>query len=80
MVGSEGSLGLITAAAVRCPIKAQEKHLAFLAVDDFSKCIQLLKEARLFFRSSLSGFEVMDTNAQEATFKAYPGHAPRPFH
>lgn len=34
-VGSEGSLGVITEAALRCPIKAQAKHLAYLAVNNF---------------------------------------------
>lgn len=38
-----------------------------------------MKEARAYFRSSLSAFEFLDKNAQGATFRAFPEHAPRPF-
>ena len=39
MIGSEGTLGLITSAAITCPQIPGEKKLAMIAVDSFEKCV-----------------------------------------
>ena len=39
MIGSEGTLGIITAAALTCPVVPQEKRLAMIAVSSFDKCV-----------------------------------------
>ena len=38
-VGSEGTLGLITKAALKCPRAPLDQHLAMVAVDSFDKCV-----------------------------------------
>ena len=70
MIASEGTLGFITEAAVKCPVKAQSKHLVYLAVDSFDKSVHLLKKAREFFRGSLSAFELLDSCSQSVVYKA----------
>ena len=72
MIGSEGTLGLITAAALKCPVRPGEKQLALIAVDSFPKCVEMLRRAKKHFRDSLSAFEVMDKNSQTITFRAFP--------
>ena len=36
LVGSEGTLGIITAAAIHCPPRPAAVHVAYLAVADFA--------------------------------------------
>ena len=60
-IGSEGTLGVITEVALKCPQADPAKHLVLVAVPTFANCVQLLKEARLTFRDSLSAFELMDS-------------------
>ena len=38
-LGSEGTLGLITQAALTCPVISQERKLAMIAVDSFESCV-----------------------------------------
>lgn len=38
-VGSEGTLGIITEAAITCPIIPHQRYLAAVTVNDFSKCV-----------------------------------------
>lgn len=79
-VGSEGTLGIVTQAALRCPLQAQQKHLAYLAVSDFDKCVDILKMAKRMLGDSLSAFEVLDQTSQNVTFKAFPDQSPaKPF-
>lgn len=46
MIGSEGTLGIITKAAIKCPTEDPPKHLVMLAVPTFSNCVEILKHAR----------------------------------
>lgn len=41
-IGSEGTLGLITQAAISCPVISLERTLAVLAVDSFDDCVKIL--------------------------------------
>lgn len=70
MIGSEGTLGIITAAALTCPSIPAQKHLAMVAVDSFEKCVTMLREAKGFFKNGLTAFEVMDRNSSLITFRA----------
>ena len=45
-IGSEGTLGIITEAALTTPIIPFEKHLAMIAVDSFPKCVEILRLAK----------------------------------
>ena len=59
-IGSEGTLGIITGAALTCPLIPFEKHLAMVAVDSFPKCVEILRQAKLNFHDSLSALEFMN--------------------
>ena len=79
LIGSEGSLGIITGGAIKCPIICNQKHLAMITVDSFKKCVELLKQAKISFRGSLTAFEVMDRNSTMVTFDSPESKAPYPF-
>ncbi len=58
-IGSEGTLGIITAAVLRLFPRAGSVHTGLCAVDDYAAVIGLLKRARTGFGSQLTAFEVM---------------------
>jgi len=66
-VGSEGTLGVMTAAAVTCPIMSRDKHVALIALDTFENCVEVLRLAKSRLGSSLTAVECMDKNATSAT-------------
>ena len=59
-IGSEGTLGIITQAAITCPLIDAQKHLAMIAVKSFPDCVELLKLTKQTFKDNLSAFEFMD--------------------
>jgi FAD/FMN-containing dehydrogenase len=58
-IGSEGTLGIITAAVLRLFAKARSVCTGICAVDDYEGVIALLKQSRAGFGSQLTAFEVM---------------------
>jgi FAD/FMN-containing dehydrogenase len=58
-IGSEGTLGIITAVVLRLFAKARSVCTGICAVDDYDAVIGLLKQARAGFGSQLTAFEVM---------------------
>lgn len=70
-IGSEGTLGVITEAAINCPTMDPPKQLALLSVSSFDKCVELLKNSRLAFGDSLSAFEFIDIKCLEIMQKAF---------
>ncbi|XP_019618594.1 PREDICTED: D-2-hydroxyglutarate dehydrogenase, mitochondrial-like [Branchiostoma belcheri] len=60
-IGSEGTLGIVTAVSILCPRKPQSINLAILGVSDFQNCLKALKEARGMLGEILSAFEFMDS-------------------
>ncbi|MEP7243130.1 MAG: FAD-binding oxidoreductase [Gammaproteobacteria bacterium] len=58
-IGSEGTLGIITAAVLRLFPKARSVNTGLCAVADYDAVLQLLKSARAGFGPQLTAFEVM---------------------
>ena len=60
-IGSEGTLGFILEATLRCAPKPKKTHLLFLALDKLSSVLPLFQRMRKSFR--LSSFEFMTDSA-----------------
>ncbi|XP_053388422.1 D-2-hydroxyglutarate dehydrogenase, mitochondrial-like, partial [Mercenaria mercenaria] len=62
-IGSEGTLGIITKAAILCPQKPQAVNVAFLGVDSFSRVLEVFKETKKNLAEILSAFEFLDAES-----------------
>nr|CAB3236021.1 D-2-hydroxyglutarate dehydrogenase, mitochondrial-like [Phallusia mammillata] len=60
LIGSEGTLGIVTALAIQCVQKPLSTNLAFLGVESFSNVLSLLRGARRDLGEILSAVEFMD--------------------
>jgi FAD/FMN-containing dehydrogenase len=77
MIGSEGTLGIITAATMKLYPLPACRVTALAACADLPRCVQLLQLARERLGSALTGFEVMEAFALELVARHYP-QLPRP--
>ena len=77
MIGSEGTLGIITAATMKLHPLPAAQLTAFAACSDLAACVALLQLARQQLGASLTGFEVMGELALELVAKHFP-QLPRP--
>jgi FAD/FMN-containing dehydrogenase len=77
MIGSEGTLGIITAATMKLHPLPAAQLTAFAACNDLAACVMLLQLARQQLGASLTGFEVMGALALELVAKHFP-QLPRP--
>ncbi|MEP7243321.1 MAG: FAD-binding oxidoreductase [Gammaproteobacteria bacterium] len=58
-IGSEGTLGIVTAVVLRLFPKARSVCTGICALDDYAGILELLRRARLGFGAQLTAFEVM---------------------
>jgi FAD/FMN-containing dehydrogenase len=77
MIGSEGTLGIITAATMKLHPMPAAQLTAFAACRDLAGCVALLELARRHLDATLTGFEVMGADALTLVAKHFP-QLPRP--
>jgi FAD/FMN-containing dehydrogenase len=77
MIGSEGTLGIITAATLKLAPLPAATTTALAACADLAQCVALLKLARARLGAGLTGFEVMGRFALDLVARHFPA-LPRP--
>ncbi|XP_075214603.1 D-2-hydroxyglutaric acid dehydrogenase isoform X2 [Lycorma delicatula] len=68
-IGSEGTLGIVTKAALQCPPRPKSIILAFLGVEDFESVLSTLKLAKEQLSETLSSCELIDAPSLDAVNK-----------
>jgi FAD/FMN-containing dehydrogenase len=76
-VGSEGTLGIITAATLKLFPRPAATVTAFAALDSLAQCVELLGLARERLHAGLTGYEVMNRFSLDLVAKHFPA-LPRP--
>jgi FAD/FMN-containing dehydrogenase len=84
-LGSEGTLGIVTAACLKLFPKATQLETAFLAVESPERAVKLFGRARREMSDLLSAFELLPRQGIELALAAAPGQmdplaAPSPFY
>lgn len=64
-IGSEGTLGVITAVSILCPQKPQAVNVAFLGCQSFAKVLETFTTCRAMLGEILSAYEFMDEKCME---------------
>ncbi|XP_064929111.1 D-2-hydroxyglutarate dehydrogenase, mitochondrial isoform X2 [Columba livia] len=64
-IGSEGTLGVITAVSILCPQKPKAVNLAFLGCQSFAKVLETFTTCRAMLGEILSAYEFMDEKCME---------------
>ena len=84
LIGSEGTLGIITAAVLRLSPAVRERVTLWLAVDDPAAAVMLFQRFRGEFGELLSSFELLESWGVEAAVTHLgvprPVEAPHPWH
>jgi len=71
-IGSEGTLGIITAATLKLFPQPAARTTAFLALPGVEAAVALLKRSRSGFGAALTGFELMAESCLETVTRIYP--------
>lgn len=69
VIGSEGTLGIITKLAIACPPAPASENVAFLAVSSYEGVLKLFKEAKVQLGEILSAYEFLDQDCVEVLTK-----------
>ena len=72
-IGSEGTLGVITAAALRLVPRPRQRVVAWLAVSSPAAALSLLAAARDRLGERVSAFELISRNALDVVLRHIPG-------
>lgn len=72
MIGSEGTLGVITAATLKLYPRPVAQYTALLALHSLEAAVNLLNIARQGFDAGLTGFEIISRNCLEAVVECFP--------
>ncbi|XP_064643132.1 D-2-hydroxyglutarate dehydrogenase, mitochondrial-like isoform X2 [Lineus longissimus] len=79
-IGSEGTLGVITKAAILCPTKPKSTQVAFLGLPNFHNVIKTFKEAKGILAEVLSAYEFMDSQSMDVVRDRLGYKSPIPDH
>lgn len=71
-IGSEGTLGIITAASLKLYPLPVAQCTAMLTLASLEDAVKMLSLARAGFGASLTGFEVMRNNCLDGVIRCYP--------
>ncbi len=71
-VGSEGTLGIITAAVMSLQPRPKAERTAFISLASIENALLLLNAARKGFGMMLTSFEIISLNCLEAVTACYP--------
>ena len=71
-IGSEGTLGIITAACLKLYPLPVAQRTAMLALNSMEDAVAFLSRARAGFGASLTGFEVMEGHVLQGVVSLYP--------
>ncbi|KAL3861470.1 hypothetical protein ACJMK2_007504 [Sinanodonta woodiana] len=75
-IGSEGTLGIITKAAILCPQKPNAVNVAFLGCDSFNRVLDVFQKSKHMLGEILSAFEFMDAASMDVIQKNLKMHNP----
>ncbi|MFF7395552.1 FAD-binding oxidoreductase [Achromobacter sp. NPDC008082] len=71
-IGSEGTLGIITAATLKLFPRPVASCTALLTIDTIDHAVELLSRARTGFGAALTGFELMSGACLQAVVRLFP--------
>lgn len=75
-IGSEGTLGIITAACLKLYPATPTQHVALVAVHDAAACLHLFEQLDHRFGPQLTAFEVMSAASLEVVNQSFPNLCP----
>ncbi|BFZ53116.1 D-lactate ferricytochrome c oxidoreductase [Savitreella phatthalungensis] len=76
-IGSEGTIGVITAMSVLCPQRSSAVNVAFFGVESYEKVLEAFVKAKSHLSEILSAYEFMDGGTQ--AFVSRHSDLKRPF-
>lgn len=71
-IGSEGTLGIVTAVSILCPAAPQSTSVVYLAVPSFPAALSVLGQARTRLGELLSAFEFVDRASLDVVLTHLP--------
>ncbi|KAK8869896.1 hypothetical protein IAR55_000464 [Kwoniella newhampshirensis] len=65
-IGSEGSIGIVTAVSILCPRRPKSNNVALFSLPSYEACLKVFAETKSHLGEILSAFEMFDKTAYEA--------------
>ncbi|CAH0383943.1 unnamed protein product [Bemisia tabaci] len=75
-IGSEGTLGLVTKVAIKCPPKPKAVNVAFIGLESFENILSVFQLAKSELAEVLSAFEMMDAPSMHSVVDVYHVKSP----